>query len=69
MKATTAILYWQSVSWFFKMLMTAENANTDLPPIGFCNELLLGSEGCAQFNFLAICCDFTVKKGSRQLQT
>jgi len=28
----------------FKMLMVAENAITDLPPIGFCNEPLLGSK-------------------------
>ena len=49
------------------MLMTVENGYTDLPllgllgfladagdlpPIGFCNEFLLGSEGCAQLNFL-----------------
>ena len=26
------------------MLLVVENANTDLPPIGFCIELLLGSK-------------------------
>jgi hypothetical protein len=29
---------------FFYMLLTVKNANTDLPPLGFCNEPLLGSK-------------------------
>jgi hypothetical protein len=29
---------------FSNILLVAENANTDLPPIGFCNEFLLGSK-------------------------
>ena len=34
------------------VVMKRENANTDLPPLGNCNEFLLGYEGCAQLNFL-----------------
>jgi hypothetical protein len=41
---------------FSNMLMAAENANSHLPPIGFCNEPLLGSEGCALFCFFAVFC-------------
>jgi hypothetical protein len=34
------------VGWclFFNMLLVVENANTDLPSIGFCIEFLLGSK-------------------------
>jgi hypothetical protein len=34
------------VGWclFFNMLLVVENANTDLPPIGFCIEPLIGSK-------------------------
>ena len=32
------------VSYFFNMPLVVENANTDLPPIGFCIEPILGSK-------------------------
>jgi hypothetical protein len=31
---------------------TEKCCSADLPPIGFCNEFLLGSERCAQFGFV-----------------
>ena len=36
----------------------------DLPPVGFCNEFLLGSEGCAVFHFLGVSCAFPVRTKS-----
>jgi hypothetical protein len=35
------------------MVLAAENANRDLPPIGFCNEFLLGSKHAV----VALLCD------------
>ena len=41
------------------MLVAAEVANTTYP-LGFCNDMILGSEGCAVFCFLEVFCFFSV---------